>query len=227
MRFADRKVRTILTPRREIDWLDVDEPHAEIVARIRATKHSRYPLCRGDINDVLGVVQAKDILDRVLEGKDFDLSKMVREVIVVPENAGALGVLERLKRAPIHMAIVVDEYGSVEGIVTAADILAELVGGMSEHGESWEAQAAKRDDGSWLIDGDMDAAKAGDLIGYPAVAGQGRHATLAGFILGGFGTLPVSGDSFTQDGFRFEVVDMDGRRIDKVMVVPPEVQNNV
>ncbi|MFA7429577.1 MAG: hemolysin family protein [Rhodospirillaceae bacterium] len=221
MRFADRKIRTILTPRMDIDWLDIDEPHEEIVARIRATRHSRYPLCRGNINELIGVVQAKDILDRVLAGKDFDLAKLVREVLVVPETAGALGVLERIKHAPIHMAVVVDEYGAVEGLVTASDILAELVGGMSEHGEHWEPQAAIRDDGSWLIDGDMDAERAGDLVGYPAIAGQGRYATLAGFLLSGFRTLPTSGESFLQDGYRFEVVDMDGRRIDKVLVVPP------
>ncbi len=221
MRFADRRIRTILTPRMEIDWLDVNEPHDRVVERIRATKHSRYPLCRGDINDVLGVVQAKDILDHVLAGKDFDLAKMVRDVIVVPETAGALDVLERIKRAPIHMAIVVDEYGAVEGIVTASDILAELVGGLSEHGIEWEPQAARRDDGSWLIDGDMDAERAAELIGFPPVSGHGRNATLAGFLLSGFRTLPTSGEAFEQGGYRFEVVDMDGRRIDKVLIVPP------
>ncbi|MGC2855549.1 hemolysin family protein [Novispirillum sp. DQ9] len=221
MRFADRRIHTIMTPRMEIDWLDIDEPHEEIVARIRATKHSRYPLCRGNVNELLGVVQAKDILDCVLAGKDFNLGKMMRDVEVVPETAGALGVLERIKRAPIHMAVVVDEYGAVEGLVTASDIMAELVGGMSEHGESWEPQAVMRDDGSWLIDGDMDAERAADLVGHPGVAGQGRYATLAGFLLSGFRTLPTSGESFEHDGYRFEVVDMDGRRIDKVLVVPP------
>lgn len=221
MRFADRRVHTIMTPRMEIDWLDIDEPHPGIVDRIRATKHSRYPLCRGNINEILGVVQAKDILDRVLAGKDFDLARMVRDVEVVPETAGALGVLERIKRAPIHMAVVIDEYGAVEGLVTAADILSELVGGLSEHGE-WEPQAAIRDDGSWLIDGDMDAERAAELVGLPAIAGRGRYATVAGFLLSGFRTLPVSGESFERDGFRFEVVDMDGRRIDKVLIMPPK-----
>lgn len=220
MRFADRRIHTLMTPRMEIDWLDIDAPHEDIVARIRATRHSRYPLCRGNINELLGVVQAKDILDRVLAGKDFDLARMLRAVEVVPDTAGALGVLERIKRAPIHMAVVVDEYGAVEGLVTAADILSELVGGLSGQGD-WEPQAVKRDDGSWLIDGDMDAARAAELVGHPGVAGQGRHATLAGFLLSGFRTLPTSGESFERDGFRFEVVDMDGRRIDKVLVVPP------
>lgn len=221
MRFADRKVRTIMTPRREVDWLDLSEPHPEIVARIRATKHSRYPVCRGTIDELLGVVVAKDILDRALAGEDFDLKTLVRQVEAVPDGAGALGVLERLKRSPIHMAVVVDEYGSVEGVVTAADILGELVGGMSEHGESWEPQAVRRHDGSWLIDGDMDAVRAGEVIGYRGLGTRSSYATLAGFVLTGFRTLPVAGESFTRDGFRFEVVDMDGRRIDKVLVTPP------
>lgn len=220
MRFADRRIHTIMTPRMDIDWLDIDAPHDAIVTRIRATRRSRYPVCRGNVNELLGVVQAKDILDCALAGIDFDLAKMVREVEVVPETAGALGVLERIKRAPIHMAIVVDEYGAVEGLVTASDILSQLVGRLSAHDE-WEPQALMRDDGSWLLDGDMDAARAAELVGHPGIAGRGRYATVAGFLLSGFRTLPTAGESFEQDGFRFEVVDMDGRRIDKVLVVPP------
>ncbi len=221
MRFADRKVRTIMTPRREIDWLDLTESHDEIIARIRATKHARYPVCRGEVDNLMGVVLAKDILDRTLAGEDFDLPALIREVEVVPDGAGALSVLERLKRSPIHMAVVVDEYGSVEGVVTAADVLGELVGGLSEHGETWEPQAVRRHDGSWLIDGDMDAVRAAEVIGYPRLAARASFATIAGFMLTGFRTLPVAGEAFSRDGFRFEVVDMDGRRIDKVLVVPP------
>lgn len=221
MRFADRKVRTIMTPRRDIDWLDLNEDHDAITARIRATRHSRYPVCRGSVDDLVGVVVAKDILDIVLAGKDFDLSTLVRPADVVPDAAGALSVLERLKRAPVHLAVVVDEYGAVEGLVTTSDILAELVGGMAEHGENWVPQAVRRDDGSWLIDGDMDAARAGEIIGFRGLGERASYATLAGFILTEFRTLPRAGQAFDRKGFRFEVVDMDGRRIDKVLVVPP------
>jgi putative hemolysin len=221
MRFADRKVRAILTPRMEVDWLDVEEPREAIVARIRATKHSRYPVCRGDINHLLGVVQAKDILDRVIVGEEFDLEALAHTALVVPETQSALGVLDQIKRSPIHMAVVIDEYGAVEGVVTASDILAELVGGMAEHGEEWEPEATRRDDGSWLMDGDMDALRTGELIGYPGL-GQGRYATLAGFILTELRSLPKPGQSFTREGYRFEVVDMDGRRIDKVLIIPPK-----
>ncbi|EKV31838.1 Hemolysin [Caenispirillum salinarum AK4] len=221
MRFADRKVRTIMTPRREIDWLDLNEAHDVIVSRLRATKHSRYPVCRDAIDDLVGIVVAKDILDIVLSGRDFNLSALVRPAEVVPDSAGALSVLERLKRAPVHLAVVVDEYGAVQGVVTPSDILAELVGGMAEHGENWVPQAVRRDDGSWLIDGDMDAARAGEVIGFRGLGENASYATLAGFILTEFRTLPRAGQAFDRGGFRFEVVDMDGRRIDKVLVVPP------
>jgi len=119
------------------------------------------------------------------------------------------------------MALVVDEYGSVEGVVTASDILSDLVGGLSEHGQDWQPQAIRRDDGSWLIDGDMDATLAGEVIGHPGLGGHGRYATLAGFLLAHVRTLPTAGESILSAGWRFEVVDMDGRRIDKVLVVPP------
>jgi len=221
MRFADRKIRSIMTPRLYIDWLDINSSHDQIRERIRGTKHARYPVCRNSVNDVVGVVRAKDILDHLMAGEDLDLGALTQDVLVVPESAGALGVLEQIKEAPVHFAVVVDEYGTVEGIVTASDILSDLVGGLSEHGAAWEPQARQRDDGSWLIDGDMDLADVRDRIGYDRLGPQGRYTTLAGFMLAHFRTLPTAGEWFIRDGWHFEVVDMDGRRIDKVLAIPP------
>lgn len=210
-----------MTPRLYIDWLDINGSNDQARDRIRRTKHSRYPVCRGSVNDVVGVVLAKDILDHLMAGQDLDLAALTQDVLVVPESAGALGVPEQIKGAPVHFAIVVDEYGTVEGLVTASDILSDLVGGLSEYVVTWEPQARQRDDGSRLIDGDMDLADVRDLIGYAQLGPQGRFTTLAGFMLVHFRALPTSGERFIRDGWHFEVVDMDGRRIDKVLAIPP------
>ncbi|WP_142850420.1 hemolysin family protein [Telmatospirillum sp. J64-1] len=220
MRFADRKVRTIMTPRMEVVWLDLNEPQEALVRKIKDTYHSRYPVCRGELNNLMGVVLAKDLLDHVLAGQPFEITKLVRAVEAVPDNAGALNVLEHLKRSPIHLAVVVDEYGTVEGIVTAADVLSSLVGGLVEHGEEWEPQAIQREDGSWLIDGDMSAAEAFHILGLKAGTETDHYTTLAGFVLHEYRSIPKASDSFIWNGLRFEVVDMDGRRIDKIMVSP-------
>lgn len=222
MRFADRKVRTILSPRSSVDWLDVEHSTETIAGLIDRSARSHIPVCRGGSDDVLGVVRATDVADRLKAGQPLDLPALVRQAPVVPETAGALGVLEQIKRARSGLAVVVDERGGVQGVVTASDILGEMAGGLAAGGTTWEPQARRREDGSWLVDGDMEAARAGEMIGYPELLEPRRFATLAGFVLDRFRQLPTSGDSFVRQGFRFEVVDMDGRRIDKVLVVPPQ-----
>jgi len=135
MGMGERRIRAIMTHRPEVVWLDIDWEPEKILRTVRESRHSRFPVYKGDLNELLGVIQAKDLLDRFLDNAPLDLPAMVQDVEVVHDNAPSIDVLNQLKRSPIHMAIVVDEYGSVEGIVTATDILSSIVGSIAEHGE--------------------------------------------------------------------------------------------
>lgn len=225
MRFGDRKVRAIMTPRSDVVWIDLSWDAERIFRTVRDSHHSRFPVCKDDTNDVVGVVQAKDLLDGFLDGKAFDLGLAVRPLDVVPDSAPALMVLDTLKRSSIHMALVVDEYGSVEGIVTATDILSAILGGLAEHGEEYEGAIIQREDGSWLLDGDVAVDLAAERLGCRVVAEGGDFTTIAGFILSRSRAIPSAGDHFEWDGWRFEVMDMDGHRIDKVLVSRSDAQS--
>ena len=222
MRLGDRPIRALMTPRPEVVWLDITDPPDEIGKKLRETGYSRFPVCNGDLDDVIGIVQAKDLLDQALNGRKFDIRAAARDAPVVLDAAKALQVLEVLKQSPLHMAIVVDEYGTVEGLVTAGDILGSIVGVLAEHGEAGEWQAHQRDDGSWLIDGGMPADQVRDMFGIKNISSEGDYHTLAGFVLNHTGRIPSPGDSFEWQGYRFEVIDMDGRRIDKVLLTRVE-----
>lgn len=219
MRFGDRRVRAVMTPRADMDWIDLDWEQAEIIRMLRGGRHSRLPVCRGDVDEMLGVVQAKDLLDALLDGKPLDVAAAMRPLEVIHDGAPALHVLDMLRRSDIHMALVVDEYGSVEGIVTAADILETILGGLGEEGGNSSPTLTIREDGSWLVDGDLGADLAAERLGCRTLtSGDGDYHTVAGFLLSVFRAIPAAGDCFTRDGWRFEVVDMDGRRIDKVLI---------
>ena len=222
MRLGDRPVRALMTPRPEVVWLDVTDPPEEIGNKLRETGYSRFPVCNGDLDDVLGIVQAKDLLDQALNGQSFDVRAAARKAPVVLDAAKALQVLDVLKQSPLHMAVVVDEYGTVEGLVTAGDILGSIVGVLAEHGEAGEWQAHQRDDGSWLIDGGMPVDQVRDMFGLRNISSEGDYHTLAGFVLHQTGRIPKPGDAIEWQGYRFEVIDMDGRRIDKVLLTRVE-----
>ena len=219
LRFGDRRIRGIMTPRNEMMSIDLDWDQDRIIQALRDSPHSRLPVYRGSSDDILGVVQAKDLLNRFLAGQNLDLAEAVKPVDVVHDNSPALQVLDTLKRSSIHLALVVDEYGSVEGIVTAADILSAILGGLSEHGEEYEGAITLRQDGSWLVDGSVAVDVARDRLGCRVMEGEdGDYDTVAGFVLSRSRSIPSAGDFFVWQGWRFEVVDMDGRRIDKVLV---------
>ncbi|MBF0391695.1 MAG: HlyC/CorC family transporter [Alphaproteobacteria bacterium] len=217
MRFGDRKIKGIMTPRGDAVWLDLNWDAERLREVIRTSPHSRFPVCRGGFDEMVGVVQAKDLVDRWLDGGDFDVAAAMRPVEMIHDNAPALTVLDMLKRSPIHMAVVIDEYGSVEGIVTAADILSAILGGLSEHGEEYEATATRREDGSWLLDGELPADVAAERLGLRHLEQDADYSTVAGFVLARLRAIPTAGDHFEWKGWRFEVVDMDGRRVDKVL----------
>ena len=218
LRFGDRRIRGLMTPRNEMVSIDLDWDRERIATALKDSPHSRLPVYRGDPDDILGVVQAKDLLNRFLAGQPFDLAAAMQPVEVVHDNSPALQVLDILKRSAIHMALVVDEYGSVEGIVTAADILSAILGSLSGEGETDENSIVQREDGSWLVDGSAAVDVVRDRIDCRVLEEEGDYDTLAGFVLSKSRNIPIAGDHFLWRGWRFEVVDMDGRRIDKVLV---------
>jgi len=216
MRLGDRPVGAVMTPRPEVDLIDLGEPPDAIRAAITKSPHSRLPVFDGDRDDALGVVQAKDLLDACMAGAMPDIRTLVREVPVIPESADARDVLAILRSSPVHMGLVHDEYGSFQGVVTSADILESIVGSFHTEEGPAEVPAVKRADGSYLIQGWMPADEFADLLGIPLPLSRPYH-TAAGFMLQNFGAIPNAGDSFDAHGWRFEVVDLDGRRIDTVL----------
>jgi putative hemolysin len=222
MRLADRPVGGIMTPRPDVEWLDINSPREEIRQALRKTSYSRLLVCDGDIDEVLGVVQAKDLLNRSLQEQPLDLRAALREAPAVPESMSALKVLDLLKGSPVHMALAVDEYGSLMGMITTADILKVIVGGLTEHGERPEQRAVRRPDGSWLLDGGIALDEAREVLGLRALEADEGYHTLAGWLLARLDHLPLTGERLSWSGWVFEVVDMDGYRIDKIMAIPPD-----
>ena len=218
LRLADKPVRAIMTARQDIDWLDANDAPADIMKNIAETNHSIYPVCDGDLDKVIGIARAKDLLDQLLSGKELILRRAMREPMVFPETTSSLQVLERLKQSNIHLGLVVDEYGGIEGIVTAMDVLGAITGDLPDHGDAAGTSAVQRDDGSWLLDGAMPIDDAKDVLLIQHLTGENDFHTLAGVVLGQLNRVPREGDHFELSGFRFDVVDMDGRRVDKIMV---------
>jgi putative hemolysin len=222
LNIGDRHISDIMTPRVDVDWIDMDDDRAETIRRIRDCPHGQLLVGRGSIDEPLGMVLKRNLLDQVLDGQPLDPLAVIREPLVVHEAMTIFKVLEQFKKAPVRLAMIVDEYGSLEGIVTQTDLLEAIAGNLPDVvGEA--AEAVEREDGSFLVDGMMSAQDAFDRLGIPPAEG-GFH-TMAGFVLACLGHLPVVGEHFDYEGWRFEVVDLDGRRIDKVLAVPPRAES--
>jgi putative hemolysin len=218
LRLADRPVRGIMTPRVELVWLDVEDDPDEIARIIRESGHSRFLVGKGSLDDVLGVVHVRRLLDVCLAGEKFDLQMAVRPIPVVPDTMRVARALETLRQARVSMALVVDEYGEVEGIVTAEDVLEALVGDMPERRLDEEGAIVRRADGSMLMDGMLAVDEVKLALDLEELPDEEDYHTLAGFVLAQLGRVPAEGEVFTYGGWRFEIVDMDGKRIDKVLV---------
>jgi putative hemolysin len=215
MRLGDRPVKGIMTPRSDVDWIDLQADEAEIREILKNTSHSRLPAGHG-IDDIIGVVQTRELLASLLAGKPLDVRGHVRMAPVVHDNAEALDVLAALKSSPVPMGLVHDEYGHFEGIVTAADVMEAIVGVFRSDTDESEPPAVRRADGSWLLAGYLPADEMADHL-IVALPEKRDYQTVGGFILANLGHLPVTGETFDALGWRFEVVDLDGRRIDKVL----------
>lgn len=215
MRLADRAVVGIMTPRTDVVWIDITASDEAIRERLISTPHSRLPVGEGSTDKLIGVVQTRELLSSVLSGNGFDLKAFVRKAPMIPETAAALEVLSVLRDAEVPMALIHDEYGDFEGLVTPADIL-EAIAGVFKSDAGLEPYAVERDDGSWLFSGGMPVDEMADKIGI--VLPENRsYETVAGFVLAGLQHLPKTGEHVDISGWRFEVVDLDARRIDKVL----------
>jgi putative hemolysin len=221
LRLADRTVRTIMTPRPDVVWLDLNDPQELLLNAIKTGGHSRYPVCRGALDEIVGIVHTRDLLAAAVQGRPFDLEAQAVTPLIVHDGTPILKLLDLMKTSGHHMAMLVDEYGSLEGLATITDIVETIAGDLPEAGRQAEVAAVRREDGSWLIEGSMPVDAFEDTVGLRGLRGDGDFHTVAGFVLNRLGHVPEAGDAFEHDGVRFEVVDMDGRRIDKILVVPP------
>ncbi|KUL97493.1 DNA-binding protein [Bosea sp. WAO] len=216
MRLADRSARALMTPRREVEHLDLSDSPAEIRAQLRATRRSRLPVQDGEADSIIGVVTVKDMFDAFSDGDGRELRSMVQQTPVVLDTTGALDVLRAIRASPVHMALVFDEYGHFEGIITSSDVLEAITGAFQEEDDS-EPAVVTRSDGSYLVAGWMQVDEFSHELGIH-VPRDADYQTVAGFILAEMNRLPNVGESFQKGHWRFEVVDLDGRRIDKILV---------
>ena len=215
LRLADKPIRAIMTPRNEIAWIDRTDPAKEIAATLKSAPHSRFVVCDGSVDNVVGVVQAKDILDRILDGKELSIGAALRQPLAIPDTVTALDALERLKSDPLGIAIVLDEYGSFEGVVTAADVLEAIIGDAAEPGEG-RAQDATSADAVLMLDGMTPVDEVKSRLNLPDLPAEGSYHTLAGLLLALLRRVPRHGDKIVFAGWLFEVIEMDGRRVDRV-----------
>ena len=216
VRLADRPVREIMTPRPEIDWLEASASPAEIRAELAETPHSRLPVANGSVDDIVGIVSARDLLDAMLDGKTIDLNQLARPAPIIPDLMDAMDALDVLREAEVPLALVHDEYGHLDGIVTPGSILIALAGSFKNDEDEGEVAMVQREDGSWLVSGAASAENLVEKLGVKLDEDR-DYATAAGLALAVLRRLPEEGEKFAFQGWVFEVVDMDGRKIDKLI----------
>jgi putative hemolysin len=217
VRLADRPVREVMTPRTEVDWIDAGFTPDQVHEALLETPHNRLPVAQGSIESIVGVIQTRDVLACLLEGRPIDLNQLCRKAPVIPDLMDAMDALAVLRSADVPLALVHDEYGHLEGIVTPGSILAALAGTFAhdvEQGE--EPPLIEREDGSWLVSGAASADLLSDRLGI-RMPDERDYSTVAGFALSVLKHLPETGETFKHDGWSFEIVDMDGRKIDKLI----------
>ncbi len=212
-RLNDRRVGSIMTPRGEIAWLDINDSPEEIQRQIEENPYSRYPVCSDSLDNVIGIMEARDLLLESLQGEPLQLKHNLQTPVYIPETALASKSLEMFKFGSAELMLVVDEFGSTQGLITIFDILEEIVGSIDS-----EPQATQRQDGSWLLDGMMSIEDFKEIFELKEVPDEDEIETLGGFIMLQLGKVPQSADKFDFNGFSFEVMDMDGKRVDKVLV---------
>jgi putative hemolysin len=224
LRMGDRWVDALMTPRTQMEWLDVDDSAEENRRRILDSHYSRFPVKRGTSKNVEGFVQVKDLFaDAISGGGSFDIVRALKPALYIPDTTPALKALETFRASGAPLALVVDEYGDIEGLITLTDLMEALVGDIRVPEAGEDDSVVQRDDGSWLIDGSFAADEVWDVIGLPPPldADEADFNTVGGLMMHHLKRIPAAGDHFDLAGYRFEVVDMDGRRVDKVLIIPP------
>jgi putative hemolysin len=224
LRLGDKTARSLMTPRTQIAWLDINGDKEQIGKKISESGRSRFPVAAGSLDQVTGVVQAKDLLAHMLAGKPIDLTALVKQPLFVPRTISALELLESFKKTNKHIALVVDEYGGIEGLLTHHDILQAIAGDIPTGERPSDPKAVQRHDGSWLLDGMLSVDEFKEIFHVETLPGEKRDAyqTLGGFVFNQMSRVPAVAESFEWRGLRFEIVDMDGKRIDKVLVIANE-----
>jgi putative hemolysin len=217
---GDRRVQAIMTPRHEIEWVDINEGIESLRQHLTVTKHPRIVVCDGGLDSVLGILHAEELLERMLAGAPVALPPLLKPPLFVPSTLSVFQLLESFRTARIHIALVLDEFGAIEGLVTPTDILEGLVGEIPADVRLEPEPIHQRDEHSWLVDGTTSMEDLLQRIPLPALPSQeeGSYHTLAGFVMTRLARVPRTGDHFEWSGFAFEVVDMDGRRVDKVLI---------
>jgi putative hemolysin len=223
-RLDDRVVGALMTPRPHVDWLNVNDPPEEIVKTIASSEFSVFPVAQDDLDNILGLALAKDLLSQSLACQPLDLRAVLQPALFVPENISALELLERFRETHAELALVVDEYGSFQGVVTMDDVLEAIVGDIPTAAEAAQPEAVQREDGSWLMDGSLSIDEFMQILQVESMPDgeEGHYQTLGGFVMAFLGRMPTAGDYFEWGGLRLEVMDMDSLRVDKVLVKPVE-----
>ncbi len=224
LRLDDQRVVALMTPRMDIDFINIEEPLEHNLAKIAASPYSRFPVCKGDLSNVIGIIHGGHLFDQAIKQqslKQLDIAAVVKPPLFIPETLSAMQLLETFKKNRAELALIINEYGEIEGIVTSNDVLGALVGDVTAIDNNEEADSVQREDGSWLIDGGVSFDRFREIMSsnvkFPEET-TGSYHTLAGFVLTQFGYIPKSSEHFEWQGFRFEVVDLDKNRIDRLLV---------
>jgi putative hemolysin len=227
-RFTDRRVDAIMTPHTELDWIDLDDDHDTIVKELMESSYSRLPVAHGDLDRSMGYVNTKDLLGVDIHNPEFNLEDYVRQPLFFPGNMQAVKAFEQFRETGIHHALVLDEYGGVEGFVTLYDILESIVGDIPLDEFDTDQDAIQRSDGTWLFDGLIPIDELKEILDVDELPeeNQAGFQTLSGFVMNQMGRIPKTGQLFEWDHWRFEVVDMDGRRVDRVLVTDISAEEN-
>ncbi len=226
-RFTERRVDAIMTPRLDMVWIDLDDPRGVIIDDLKSSAFSRVPVAHGSLDQVVGMVYLKDLIGVDMRSPDFNLLSYAQEPLYVPESTKALDVFDQFRQTGKHQALVIDEYGGVQGIVTLYDVLESIMGDIPQDEQDTDQEAIKRADGSWLFDGMLPIDELKDILDLDELPEESKagYQTLSGFVMNQLGAIPRVGQSFTWDKLRFEVVDMDGRRVDRVLVSNTQAEN--
>lgn len=221
-RLSERRVDALMTPHTEVVWIDLEDSREQIIHELTHSEYSRIPAARGDLDEVVGMINIKELVGVDLHSPDFQIAAYIREPLFVPENLPALKAFEKFRETGIHQALVIDEYGGVQGMVTLYDVLEAIVGSLPADEFDQEQEAVQWPDGSWSFDGLIAIDELVEMLDLPDLTEEERagYQTLSGLVMNQLGSVPTIGETFTLGKWRFEVIDMDGRRVDRVLAMP-------